>query len=233
MLPLDFLLSFFAPHHCLKCSKEGSLCCQNCLTSISRDKHKPLCYKCERKTTRKLNICPECRVDQHLDGVYWFSDYSEELSSKLIKSLKFDLIYEAHRPMASGISDLLQEASLLDQDLIVCAVPTANRRVRNRGWDQAKLVAKAVAKRQKLPYKTLLVRSSSFDQIGASKKDREESSRHFFKAHRKSLISGSIIVLVDDVLTTGSTLNSAARILKQAGAKEVYGVAFARQSRKK
>lgn len=173
-------------------------------------------------------LCKICLSAQNLDSMSWYSDYSNPLASKLVKSLKFSNTYAAAELMART---LRTTSPALDSKLRVSitSAPTAGRRSRARGWDQARLIATALAKDKKLPYKSLLLRTSSFDQIGSTKRERVAASKNFFKAHRKALIKDSVVILVDDVVTTGSTLDSAAGVLKSAGAKEVHGIVFARQ----
>ena len=225
---IDQALSFIAPHHCYICKKEGSVCCQKCLLDLRIPSDEISCYFCNRKERNHDGICSSCRSKQYLDGVFWFSDYKNKYAAKLIKALKFNNVHEASRAISNGISQTVPEDILLSANFIT-AIPTANKRVRARGWDQAKLISRYLSKSIKVPSKSLLVRLSSFDQIGATKQERAEASERFFKPIRLSLISGSTIILVDDVLTTGSTLNSAARALKKAGANKVYAATFARQ----
>jgi ComF family protein len=232
---LDSALKLIAPHLCLGCRQEGTICCQFCLNKLKISDLRQVCYFCNKslqtqKEAAAGGICSSCKPQQSLDSISYFAGYKDELASSLIKALKFNQVYAAKSPLALALANL--SLSLNPQSnsrIIVTAVPTANKRVRARGWDQAKLIAKQYAKLKSLPYKSLLLRSSSFDQIGASKSQRQEASKKFFKPIRLSLIQNSTIILIDDVVTTGSTLNAAAASLKKAGAKEVYALTFARQ----
>lgn len=230
MNPIDLALDFVAPHHCYGCGKEGWVCCQKCLEQITDPHSGCICYVCGKKSLKNYGICKSCFPEQSLDSVYWYANYNNPLASKIIKNLKFNNTFAAYRPIAKATS--LRMAEIKEAD-IVTAAPTANRRVRSRGWDQAKLVAKYSAKTNRIPFKTLLLRISSFDQIGATKLQRSTASVRFFKPVRRSLINGKVIILVDDIVTTGSTLNAAAASLKSAGAKEVHAITFARQGLKR
>ncbi len=233
---LDVLISLIAPHHCLKCNNEGSICCQKCLGDLAQIRSDNVCYTCAKKEQILIGICRDCKRKQYLDGVFWFTNYDAEISKNLIESLKFNNNYQASQAIGSAISSLYSskvKAHLNIGKYIVSHIPTANKRVRQRGWDQAELIAKSFAKHQKLAHKPLLLRVSSFDQIGATKKQRQEASAKFFKIRSIKLVKGKKIILIDDVLTTGSSFNAAAKILKQRGAKKVYAIAFARQGLKK
>lgn len=225
---IDQALSFIAPHHCYVCRKEGSVCCQKCLKDIRISSGEIACYLCNKRNNVLDGICLNCRSKQYLDGVFWFADYKNKYASKIVKALKFNNVHQASRVMTKAIVDTIPNDIQINLNFIV-QIPTANKRVRARGWDQAKLISKYLSKQIRVPNKSLLIRLSSFDQIGAPKLERSIASEKFFKAIRLGLIKDKTILLVDDVLTTGSTLNSAARTLKSAGAKEVYGVTFARQ----
>jgi ComF family protein len=111
--------------------------------------------------------------------------------------------------------------------VIVTHVPTAMNRVRQRGYDQAALIAKSFAHIQSLTYATLLARHGKFKQVGASKMTREHQLRQAFRPTRTRRIKGAHIILIDDVVTTGATLQAAAKTLKDAGAKRVEAVVFA------
>jgi competence protein ComFC len=237
MKPIDYILNLIAAHHCFGCNIEGEVCCQKCLEVIKLKFSSKVCYVCQKKdqSSSSRGICNKCFPNQELDSVRWYSSYKNELTSRLIKSLKFGNNFSAATPISKSLSSfqLPQSSNLRKSRIIVTAIPTANKRVRQRGWDQAKLIAKSYARSEKLVYKSLLVRSSSFDQIGASKYQRALASKKFFKPARLSLIKNSTVILVDDVLTTGSTLDSAAKVLKFAGAREVHAITFARQSLKR
>lgn len=229
---IDSVLSLIAPHHCLICQKEGSLCCQNCLVYLREKLSEKSCYNCQQKQDLDYGICRNCRSHQSLDGVFWYADYKNQYAANIIKALKFNNVHQAASVIAQSLKRCLPEDVLENLDMI-SAIPTANKRVRQRGWDQAKLISSGFSKQIKKPNKSLLIRTSSFDQIGATKAQRAHASQSFFKPIRLSLIRNSTIILVDDVLTTGSTLNSAAKTLKSAGAKQVYAITFARQGLKR
>lgn len=227
---MDSVLNFIAPHHCYGCNIEGGVCCQKCLEQIADPHSGSICYICSKKSSNNSGICKSCFPKQSLDSLYWYADYSNRLASKIVKSLKFSSTFAAYQPISRVVSSRISK--IKDADMVTAA-PTANKRVRSRGWDQAKLIAKYSAKANKIPFKTLLLRMSSFDQIGASKQKRAEASSRFSKPIRKTLTDRKVIILVDDIITTGSTLNSAATALKSAGAKEVHAITFARQGLKK
>lgn len=226
MKPIDSALNFIAPRHCYRCDVEGGVCCQKCLAEIADPYSGKICYNCNSRSLNQSGICKHCFPDQNLDSLFWFADYSDPLASKIVKDLKFNNVFAARQTISEAISLGITKIS---NPYIITAAPTANKRVRSRGWDQAKLIAKQSARANRINYKSLLIRSSSFDQIGATKLQRSTASTRFFKPVRGASINGKVIILIDDIVTTGSTLNAAAAALKSAGAKEVHAITFARQ----
>ncbi len=109
---------------------------------------------------------------------------------------------------------------------IVTSVPIVNRRRRQRGYNQAELIARHVARGLTLPYRRLLVRVRTTQQIGKSREERLVHVGGAFVA--KGNVVGQRILICDDVITTSATLNECARVLCDAGAASVWGAAAAR-----
>jgi len=112
---------------------------------------------------------------------------------------------------------------------LVMPIPLHAKRLRERGFNQSLLLARYVAELPELELDYLNLRRvrSTQPQTGLKGEERRKNVRRAFKLEDKSKVKGRVILLVDDVLTTGSTLNECARILKQAGASRVFGLALA------
>jgi ComF family protein len=145
----------------------------------------------------------------------------EALAKDLIWQLKFHGAQAAARIMAECMAPLL----LSDDTAVLVPVPTATSRARGRGYDQAKLLARELARQTGLSYADCLRRSGQTHQVGASRDRRLEQLQAAFRV--KDLRPADTIILVDDVLTTGATLEAAAITLKQAGACTVEAAVFA------
>lgn len=217
----DTLLSVLAPHPCMVCGRDGSLLCDYC----SSDALLPVpsrCYRCKRLTV-DFATCLRCRRSTSLKHVFVRTDY-EKTAKELVYALKF----KRARASATVISRAMLEAlPYLAPATIIVPVPTATSRVRQRGYDQAVLLSQSLARRHNLPYFRALFRITQSRQVGAARKLRLEQLRRAFYVPRVDTVQAKHILLVDDVITTGATLEAAARVMKQAGAKSVSAIVFA------
>ncbi len=217
----ETLVSLIAPHSCLLCGLEGLLICDSCSKRAVVVKH-PTCYRCNRLSDRG-QTCPGCRPSTNLSGVVVAAYYDGA-----VKDLIHELKYERARAAATVLARLIAprlEGARLD---LVTAVPADPGRRRERGYNQAELVAKAVSKETGVPYVDVLLRVKPVHQIGAERSRRLEQIKGAFMPHRELFIRDARVLVVDDVITTGATLAECATVLKQAGAKQVWGAAAAK-----
>ncbi len=120
---------------------------------------------------------------------------------------------------------------LLSERYLITPIPTTRRRARKRGYNQAKLLAEAIADRVDMPLVDALERRlGGPTQVGLHPAERRANVRRAFtvRAEARATLKGARVLLVDDVLTTGSTAMEAARPLVQAGATQVFLSTFAR-----
>jgi len=215
----DKIIGTIAPHICIKCTAEGRLLCDSCaqglIPVVSR------CYRC-RKLTPNSRTCSACRKTSKIYRLQVGMTY-DHTAKQLIGKLKFNGAQSA----AVEIAKFLSGVSSFSDDCIFVPVPTATSRVRRRGYDQAKLIARNLSKRQKLPYLDCLMRSGQTHQIGANRHKRLKQLTGAYRLKTINDVNGMHIILVDDVATTGATLEAAAHCLKNAGAKRVEAVVFA------
>jgi ComF family protein len=132
----------------------------------------------------------------------------------------------AQRLVTDGVFDLRAPG-----DWAVVPVPTTERRIRERGYNQAALLAERVGAEVRIPVRAGLVRvPSGASQTSLGAEDRRENVRGVFQPGEVS-VEGADVLLVDDVLTTGATAGEAASVLVDAGARSVVLLAFARALR--
>jgi ComF family protein len=141
---------------------------------------------------------------------------------ELVARLKYRNARGTVRWLATHMAALVDPC---DVDLVTW-VPTTGERRRRRGFDQAELLARAIARRLHRPCRPVLTRGAGPPQTGRTRQDRRAGPLLAAKRHRGS--SGRRVLLVDDVITTGTTITVAARALRSAGIQHVYVVAAAR-----
>lgn len=143
----------------------------------------------------------------------------EGVARELIVALKF-----RHRRSAAGVlaAQMVRRLRLEHVDVVTWA-PTSARRVRRRGYDQAEAIARAIARQLGVPCRRLLYRSHGGPQTGKSRADRLAGPA--FRARQPR--TGLAVLVVDDVVTTGATLRTAAEALRSAGVAHVELVAAA------
>lgn len=215
------LLSVLAPHECLGCGSEGMLLCADCRRSLPQAE--PRCYNCGRPDPM-FRTCEACRPPSALHAVHAYTRY-DSLAKDLLWKLKFGRAGTA----AAEIGDMLaaQTAFARPASIVITHVPTATARVRQRGYDQASLIAKVLARKHRTAYVPLLIRHGKHEQVGASRAVRTSQLREAFHPIRQQYIKGAHIILIDDVVTTGATLQAAATALESAGAARVEAIVFA------
>lgn len=145
------------------------------------------------------------------------------LAKDLVWKLKFDGGQAAARPMAL----LMKKTLNFSPDMLICPVPTATSRARSRGYDQAVLLARQLSQLTRLPYSACLSRVGHAHQVGADRKKRLAQLENAYLVKWPRSVQNANILLVDDVLTTGSTLETAAKALKNAGAARIDAITFA------
>jgi len=147
----------------------------------------------------------------------------EEGAKDLLWKLKSDRALAAAHTIGRHCSGLLYDPA----NAIVTYIPTAPIRIRQRGYDQARLIARAVAQCSGLPMASLLARTSNSRQVGASRRVRHSQLRHAYRLRNEYLVKNHTIILVDDVITTGSSIRIAGDLLAKAGAESVLAITFA------
>lgn len=154
----------------------------------------------------------------------WIAVSYEGYARELIHDLKFN----AHRSTSGPIAGMCSAVLPVLHGFTATGLPTNSMHIRQRSFDHTKLIAKRIALTQKLPYYPLLRRVKNVKQTGSSRAERLQHMKNAFEPRSTYAIKGSKILLVDDVMTTGASIEEAARALKKAGAKEVCGIVFAR-----
>lgn len=215
MHAIEHIIAAIAPHRCLSCGAEPLPLCHPCLAELP--KTPDCCYKCARKA--KNGLCFPCSSTSHLQSIAVRTIYAG-LAESVVQALKFNRVHSLAAAIAASLAPLCPAGTIIP-------VPTAAKRVRQRGYDQAVLIARHVAKATGNPYQALLQRTGSQRQLGQSRAIRQKQLHDAFWLPSHLPDTSTPIVLIDDVMTTGSTFETAADTLKQAGFEHIHALAFA------
>jgi len=226
----DFLLNILYPKFCFGCNREGNYLCNDCLGTLGISEYQ-YCLCEEPLRIPESGKCAKCQ-SRKLNGLYFSLPYKNPLVRKLIHQLKYepfvkDLSKELARLIITSFS--LMEKNNSFSDYILTFVPLHEKRLRERGFNQAEEIAKELSRLLEIPLINSLTRTrETLSQVDLSEAERKYNIKDAFLVKDKNIIKGKKILLVDDVYTTGSTMEECAFFLKLAGAKEVWGVAVAR-----
>ncbi|EKD43017.1 MAG: hypothetical protein ACD_72C00503G0003 [uncultured bacterium] len=232
---INYLKDCLFPIFCIECKVEGEWWCKKCIKKNELGVF--YCPVCHLKNTNG-KACQKCQSSCYLNGVAAFFDYDEHAPvGQLIKKFKYNFAYDISRVWQT----LSDEASLkiIDQlqinacELSIVPIPLHIRRYRERGFNQSELIADAINEQIKNKITTSLdtvglCRSKiTKQQAKLNRKERMENMKDAF-IWTKNIPPTRVVILVDDVYTSGSTMQECARVLKKAGAQKVYGLVIAR-----
>ncbi|HOP48125.1 MAG TPA: ComF family protein [Desulfobacteraceae bacterium] len=240
---LSKLIDIIYPPRCAICRKflredgskgstEYESFCRECISEF-KPCASPLCPVCGRpfiSDAREDHLCEDCLRKRPLfkaaaspfiyDGVIMNAIHQFKYGQKsfLAKSLGPVLAGFARR----WISE--------QKDLLTMPVPLHPKRLRERGFNQSLLLAGHVAQRlnSRLDYLTLKRVRYTLSQTGLGREERRKNVRGAFQVEDSDPVRGRVILLIDDVTTTGNTLNECARVLMKAGSREVMCLTLAR-----
>ena len=233
-----FILDILFPVTCLGCGKEGTWLCETCLALLPlEDEH--VCPICEKMVTPSGRTCFACRKKSPLDALLAAFFYDRELVRRAVHHYKYRFIAELHVPLGGLLVDSLLQSDLPLPDLII-PVPLHRRRLRWRGFNQSQLLAQHVGAHLTPGFPipvcldVLQRKRYTLPQMGIKDKpQRRRNIENAFIFSSAAEVQNRSILLVDDIATTGATIFECARMLKAAGAKQVWAVVIARQAIKR
>lgn len=177
--------------------------------------------------------CAACRANTYaFECARSYSIYKER-TVKAILLLKFEQLDPLGKWFADRLAEIVRANEVLANCDVVVPVPLHRDRLKDRGYNQAELISKPLAKRLKLRHRSvLLVRKRPRpDKHILTLRERWDAVRGAFATSEGSQVDNLRVLLLDDVMTTGATLDACARVLRQAGAKSVSCLTVARAAR--
>lgn len=231
----EFVAELLFPKFCFGCKKEGGYLCEDCLSLIDIAE-KDLCPSCE-KYSFDNRTCPSCKRTRFLDSLYFAAFYENPLVKKLILNFKYE-------PFAKELSKTLSYLLFVYflkagknpfqncKDPVLIPIPLYKKRLRWRGFNQSEEIAKEISLVFNVPVQNMLTRIKQTEpQIKLAKEQRKNNIQEAFGLNTKETIKEKTVFLIDDVFTSGSTMDEAARVLKKAGVGQAIGIAIARENK--
>lgn len=215
--PFDLI----APHTCRCCGRTGEVLCIRCKKYIN---------------TSIFNKCPNCKADKSSPKCPKCLDFPpcfiigprEDLLATLIHDFKYYSIRAIGVKLAELMADRLPD---FPDNTFIVPLPTATHHIRERGFDHTYYVAKRIAKLKHIKVARLFVRTKNTVQVGADKTTRELQAEQAFMVKDDAHIDPSATyILFDDVWTTGASMKTAVKKLRETGAKKIVIALLANSS---
>lgn len=203
---IDNALDLIFPPRCVHCKRMGSLLCANCLSAI------------EPATLPDKN-------SEFLDGLRATAHFGGAIQSA-VHAFKYQNLTRLADPLAQRLQQTLQMTDW--RPTLIAAVPLHSDRTRERGYNQAALLATRLAEYSAIPFEALAITRirATPSQVGLNYAQRQANMADAFTADR-ALVDGQAVLVIDDVYTTGATLRGCAAALRASGAHTVWGLTIA------
>jgi len=221
------LIKFFFPARCIGCGKWGDFLCQRCVKKLPRISP-PICLKCGKPETSG-SYCAACwGTTTSIDGIRSVFHF-EGVIRKAIHELKYYHLKAISACMTQFLYNFLQE-NPVPGDLII-PVPIHKNRIKQRGYNQSSLISAELGKLIGIPVvENCLVRArDTYPQVRSLNLDQRRKNVHNAFTCNSGTYDGKKVILIDDVCTSGATLEACAVALKKGGFESVWGVTIARE----
>ena len=230
------ILDAFLPQFCLNCNKEGGVICSDCLSLIEITEYCfcPFCQKPNR--IYNAGKCATHRA-MNLNGLFAATSYNNHLVKKLIAKFKYEPFLKtlsdplAYLIIAHFISSGNKKIYTDAEKSLLIPIPLSKFKKRWRGFNQSEEIAKPLSQVLgiSVSVNNLQKIKKTKNQIELTREQRQENIKNAFQLKNPEQIRDKIVYLVDDVFTTGATMEECSRLLKVAGALQVWGIVVARE----
>jgi len=205
------ILDVLMPKKCLGCGREGQYICNNCSVFLSEVNM----FEVEPRTYELMSV--------------W--EY-EGLIEKAIWKIKYNGCYDI---IGELVEKALEKVEInLPDDAVITYVPMYKKKEKKRGFNQSKIIADKLGEKMNRPVVNLLEKTKdNRSQVGLNPQERQENVHNVFISNMVEVGPRpcNTVLLVDDVYTTGATINECAKVLRRAGFKNIYGFTLARRMR--
>ncbi len=227
---LKFILDILAPKKCQTCQKEWHFLCKDCYNEIKN--FEKICYSC-KGLSKKFEVCDTCSRKVFYDKVIVLKHYKDKNFSKIIKEAKFYWKKEIFEELSHKLYGLFienQKIRKLD-DFLIVSVPSFWTRKLKRWYNSSEVLASYFSRVSKIKYDKKIIKKikNTPQQSKLSRKKRLTNLDKSFIINKSKLknLNWKNIILVDDVVSTGSTLNEISKELKKNKVKKVVCLVLA------
>lgn len=229
-----FLVDLFFPKFCLGCGYVGVYLCSSCFKKLEPIRQ-DVCFYCKKASLYGLTH-PGCTKTLNIDGLLTIYHYNPILK-KVIKNIKYRLAVQVWEDFCKIIIpeniEKLDFYKKLSLNFVIQPVPLSKTKYNERGFNQASLISSFFQRFLHFPIINLLIRKKETSSQAQTKNKRGRylnvQDAFAIQQERRGLIYQTPnIILIDDVVTSGSTIKEAVKILKETGAKKVYVLALAK-----
>jgi ComF family protein len=177
-------------------------------------------------------VCQNCQGDSWLDGLWVAADYRQPVVQRALQLFKYQLVAEIKEVFDCLLAEHFKINPAWQDNYLLVPVPLHCRRQRWRGFNQAELIARIISKIKGNQLANQIIARKIYHQpqVGLRAEARKKNVRGVFTVNLAALedVKQKPVVLIDDVYTTGATMQECAKVLKQAGCKSVWGLVLAR-----
>ncbi len=225
------VLDLVYPPFCLVCKEpDQSYLCPKCIEQIIT-LERPFCNKCGIPCDPTHYYCPECQQREfHFDSACSAGVFDGVLRDA-IHALKFSNHIVMAQPLGELMARCFTETRLAGKVDVAVPIPIHRSRLLERGFNQSEELARVLCERVSLPLETraIVKTKKTKDQVDLPEDRRFANLEGSFFVTSPNAIAGKRVLLIDDVMTTGATLNEAAKTLREAGASAVFGYTLSRK----
>lgn len=204
------ILDLIAPHSCRGCGQLGEVLCKRC-KNYNIGQAIKICSRCKKDYE-------ECKCEIPVFAGF----YREGLMMELVEDYKYQSIRDLSKVLAEILDEILPKGLGGGLQVVIVPLPTAPKHIRERGFDHTLKLAKALARRRKeFSVARVISRYKNTVQVGANAKTRKKQAREAYEIKNNMVRPDVFYLLLDDIWTTGASMEEAILLMKKAGAKHL------------